>query len=452
MRTGLLSTAVVGDRFGFTDRAVIAIASSVLHYLGLITSNNSDLVVDKNKLRREKAKVRKYFTFKALSDAQALPSKGLYFDGRKDSTPSFGITKQISATIIGYFEGITRDLSQFLAIGCDGASVNTGWKSGAIRCLELKIGKLLHWVIYLLHFNELTMRYLFETLDGPTNGPKSSSGNIGKAFLTCKTLPATTIEIIDGELPTTGRRDLSKNQIYLIEISQAVQLVYCSEELARRTHGTLSLSRWLTTANRVLRLYVSFPAPSLKFKQIIELVMKVYTPNWFNIKSKHYLKYGAKHVWNTISRSRYLSQDLKDVVDGVICRNSFFALPENILLCMLKDERPHIRELAARRIIKSRESSSNVKSVRVFLRPKLNFEAAEYTEIIVLDKKNVKWDFVHFPCHSHAGQWRVKLVTEASSKLYGFQNKDGFIRSTFFSRLIMPESDHKSDFKPLPAD
>ncbi|GBO10275.1 hypothetical protein AVEN_107066-1 [Araneus ventricosus] len=331
MRPGLLSTAVVGDRFGFTDRAVIAIASSVLHYLGVITSNNSDLVVDKNKLRILR---------------------------------------------------ITRSLSQFLAIGCDGASVNTEWKSGAIRCLELKIGKLLHWVIYLLHFNELTLRYLFETLDGPTNGPKSSSGNIGKAFLTCKTLPATTIEIIDGELSTTGKRDLRKNQIYLIEISQAVQLVYCSEELARRTQGTLSHARWLTTANRVLRLYVSSPAPSLKFKQIIE----------------------------------YLSQDLKDVVDGVICRNSFFAHPENILLCMLKDERPHIRELAARRIIKSRESSSNVKSVRVFLRPKLNFEAADYTEIIVRDKKNVNWDFVHFPCHSHARQWRVKLVTEASSK------------------------------------
>ncbi|GBM46713.1 hypothetical protein AVEN_79793-1 [Araneus ventricosus] len=66
-------------------------------------------------------------------------------------------------------------------------------------------------------------------------------------------------------------------------------------------------------------------------------------------------KDGSKHVWNTISRSRYLSQDLKDVVTGVICRNPFFAHPENILLCMLKDERPYIRELAARRIIKFKE-------------------------------------------------------------------------------------------------
>ncbi|GBN98849.1 ATP-binding cassette sub-family A member 3 [Araneus ventricosus] len=86
MRLGLPSTAVVGDRFGVSDRAVDAIASSVLPDVGLITSNNSYLMVDGNKLIREKAKVRKDLEFQALSEAQALPLKGLYFDGRKDST------------------------------------------------------------------------------------------------------------------------------------------------------------------------------------------------------------------------------------------------------------------------------------------------------------------------------------------------------------------------------
>ncbi|GBL98450.1 hypothetical protein AVEN_187774-1 [Araneus ventricosus] len=84
MRLGLPSTPVVGDRCGVSDRDVAAIASSVLHDVGLITSNNSDLVVDENKLRREKAEVRKELKFQALSEAQALMLKG--FDGRKDST------------------------------------------------------------------------------------------------------------------------------------------------------------------------------------------------------------------------------------------------------------------------------------------------------------------------------------------------------------------------------
>ncbi|GBM54762.1 hypothetical protein AVEN_259935-1 [Araneus ventricosus] len=68
----LPSTPVVGDRCSVSDGAVAAIASTVLHDVGLITSNNSDLVVDENKLRREKAKVRKDLKFQALSEAQAL--------------------------------------------------------------------------------------------------------------------------------------------------------------------------------------------------------------------------------------------------------------------------------------------------------------------------------------------------------------------------------------------
>ncbi|GBO17599.1 hypothetical protein AVEN_10158-1, partial [Araneus ventricosus] len=59
MRLGLPSNPVVGDRFGVSDRAVAVIASSVLHDVGLITSNNSDLVVDENKLRREKLKLER---------------------------------------------------------------------------------------------------------------------------------------------------------------------------------------------------------------------------------------------------------------------------------------------------------------------------------------------------------------------------------------------------------
>ncbi|GBM05577.1 hypothetical protein AVEN_94839-1 [Araneus ventricosus] len=189
MRLCLPPTAVVGDRCAVSDRAVAEIASSVLHDVGLITSNSSDLVVDENKLLREKAKVRKDLKFQDLSEAQALPLKGLYFDDRKDSTlieervdtkrytrktkdkhlslieepglryithlsPSFGTAKQIFATVIGYFKGITRDLSQLLAIGYNSTSVNTGWKSGVIRCLEFKLGKPLQWVICLLHFDE----------------------------------------------------------------------------------------------------------------------------------------------------------------------------------------------------------------------------------------------------------------------------------------------------------
>ena len=73
MRVGLRSTAMVIDRFGVSERTVVAIASSDLHDVGLITRNNSDFVVDKKKLRREKIKYRKNLEFQAFSKAQVQP-------------------------------------------------------------------------------------------------------------------------------------------------------------------------------------------------------------------------------------------------------------------------------------------------------------------------------------------------------------------------------------------
>lgn len=46
-----------------------------------------------------------------------------------------------------------------------------------------------------------------------------------------------------------------------------------------------------------------------------------------------------------ISASRYLSTELKAIIDPVIQRNSYFAHPENLFLAMLTDPQKHIREL-----------------------------------------------------------------------------------------------------------
>lgn len=132
----------------------------------------------------KRLKVKKDLKIEALSESQALPFKGcisidstlkeekvntkrytriakgehLFLSNEPRShyiahlNLSFGTAKHISIFIIAYFEGITRDLSQLLAIGCDGRSINTRWKSSVN--LELKLGKPLQWVIYHLHFNE----------------------------------------------------------------------------------------------------------------------------------------------------------------------------------------------------------------------------------------------------------------------------------------------------------
>ncbi|GBN05823.1 hypothetical protein AVEN_268681-1, partial [Araneus ventricosus] len=141
------------------------------------------------------------------------------------------------------------------------------------------------------------------------------------------------------------RNLLSKGQQYLLDISNAITLRNCREDLANRDPGPLFHSRWLTAANRVLRLYRSSSDPSGNLTEIVGFILKSCIPGWFVIKKSKYFTDGPKHVFQAIQTSRYLSNELLQVVDPIIQRNAFFAHAENVLLAMLVDEREHIRGL-----------------------------------------------------------------------------------------------------------
>lgn len=512
MRVSLPATSKLVDRYRISNRASAAITSAVLQDIGIVSQTEKSFVIDKNKLRREKEKVRVRLQERSC-EAVNVPF-GLYFDGRRDRTltqakidgkvyrkqrtvehislilqpgseyfghvtPSSGSASSISKCIISYMSEKEVNVSNVIAVGCDGTNVNTGLKGGVIRILEEKLKKPLQWAICLLHFNELPFRHLFEHLDGKTTGPNSFSGPIGKSLSNCVSLQIANFQKIDFDLPIVTAKDLSTDQKYLLDISKAIQEGQCSIELARRYPGTIAHSRWLTTANRVLRLYVGTEEPSTALKTLVEYILKVYCTGWFSIKQKHSITNGAKHVWDIIQNSRYLPEELIQVIDPVISNNAYFAHPENILLAMLVDARPVIRELAVRRISKGRNSEySKSQKVRQFKIPTLNFKAQDYSDLIdwsllsesglleppvvtsfsLHDLRNLLNEdgsisnskfkrIAEMPCHTQAVERCVKLVTESSKTVCGERNRDGLIRTTLASRASMPSFDNKSKYK-----
>lgn len=146
----------------------------------------------------------------------------------------------------------------------------------------------------------------------------------------------------------------------------AVSSGICTPDLAARNPGKLSHSRWLTTANSILRLYVSKDKPSENQKTLPTDVMKVYmhyAPIWFHIKLKPSCIDGFRHVFKLIQLSRNLPVELQKVVDPVIQRNGYFASPENIIILgMLTDERKFIRELALRKNLKVRNNKDSTRT------------------------------------------------------------------------------------------
>ena len=133
---------------------------------------------------------------------------------------------------------------------------------------------------------------------------------------------------------------------------------------------------------------MEFSKPSENLKLLAEFVMKIYVPAWFWSKSQSSCVFGPINFFKMIQFSRYLSPNHRKIVDDVLQRNAFWAHSENVLLAMLYDENKHIRELAYRKILASRQQNHGTLSVlRKFRVPLLNFQAQSYVHML-------QWDLV----------------------------------------------------------
>lgn len=157
------------------------------------------------------------------------------------------------------------------------------------------------------------------------------------------------------------------------EICKAVFVGYCPQDLANRDPGTLSHSRWLTFADRLLRLYVGTAYPTPQPVSLATFVMKVYAPSWFTIKYNSTFRDGPRNLQLFISRFQYLPDNLMDIVKSVVQDNAYFAHAEDVLAAMLFDDRSYVRQLSIRRIMKARKSGEQTNDIRKFRNSKAEF-------------------------------------------------------------------------------
>ena len=139
----------------------------------------------------------------------------------------------------------------------------------------------------MLHCNELPLRALITKLDGDTSGSKGFKGPIGQQLLVDRKIlkiadypprDAQPITFLD-----TTTKELSTDQKYLLIASNAV--IFGKNKLdqdtlrflQRLSPGTMHHARWLTTANRLLRLYMSLEDPPNNLCKLIDYIVKVYS-------------------------------------------------------------------------------------------------------------------------------------------------------------------------------
>lgn len=506
----LVETAKVADRYHISNVAVAALSSAILMDYKVIDAENTQHIVDQSKVRRNRNAVRMEAT--KMQEANRTPLLGLYFDGRKDQTKVYknkkivmekqehislvqqpgsiyighitveeGDSRTVSEELVGYFDKKSISLANVKVMSCDGCPVNTGHENGIVVRLERMLQEPMQWIICLLHLNELPLRNLIKEHDGKTTGPNTFIGTIGKNLENCEKKQIVEFEQI--EFPYSGdREDISKSlnweQGYLFEICDAIANGECPRELGNKLPGKLSHSRWVTTANRLCRLYVSTPNPSKLLVTLVKYVMWVYAPTHFNIKQRPSVVFGAIHLANIIKASRFLDRPYLRTVHATISRNGFFAHHENLLLAILNDESEQVRYRGWRKILEIRNINNNNNQnlgIREFKIPQINFDAENYTEImdwenlantlppilrpfqffsddpkILAERKiseyELDFDILSMPCHTQSVERCVKIVTEASMEVCGEDRRDGYILNTLQSRQKMPIFRTKSDF------
>lgn len=100
--------------------------------------------------------------------------------------------------------------------------------------------------------------------------------------------------------PAEAVKNLSVDQRYLYDMCHAIENGVVNASLGMRNPGTLVHSRFLTTANRVLRYYVSVSSSTIKLTSLVEYIIKVYAPIWFNIKANESFLMGPKLIFELI--------------------------------------------------------------------------------------------------------------------------------------------------------
>ena len=179
-------------------------------------------------------------------------------------------------------------------LAVDSTTSNTGWKSGILAWLEKLAGQKFHWIVCMLHTNELGLRKLIQDLDGKTCSKTGFSGPLGKMLSNVEDMePNFNFKRIDVgpdmiKLSEDVVNDLSWDQKLLYKRCCAVRSGVLPRDVALCKSGPICHSRWLTTAETFIELYQSDHGLEGELLQrletIVTYIVSVYCPMWFEIK------------------------------------------------------------------------------------------------------------------------------------------------------------------------
>lgn len=418
---------------------------------------------------------KKYNTMRELEliSMSAEPG-GLYVTHLE---PEGGKGLDVAEAVLGFLREHNLDKS-WLIVGGDSTAANTGKHIGAFASLEKMLGRRLLWVLCMLHLNELPWRHIFVALDGPTSSHNTFQGVIGKILPRVEELEWSTkvekVQLGPGltELSEEVAADLSSDQRILYLAFMSVWTGVIRVELYSLTPGPISHSRWLTHCTRTLICHLKEHGLKGKHKKDLMMCVKFlvsnYVPMWFACKQHVRITDGPKHLHTQLKLLKVVKEPVLSIAKQNIAQNAYWAHPEVLLVAMLADNSKSIRSKAVEEVLKLRgDSNLGDDQPRLYEVPQINFNAKCYSGMIdwkmeviyepvltvkmskeeLLSLKDSPLTLPRYPSNTQSVERLVKQTSRAASSVAGFEARDGFLRASATSRMLLPKFESKKDFE-----
>ena len=403
------------ERFGLSDSAVAHMVNATNAKSSTISEDSPSEILYRSKVKR----IRKIMRSEKVEESKGKEPIAIGFDERQDKSkvevgkgikgckrfetkkvehcavifwpgeefvghvvPRDGTGAGLSQDIIQFFKDRETNLQSLKAVLTDGCNKMTGWKLGACSMIEEELITPLQRIVCFLHHLELPFGKVFEFYDGPTTGPESFSGPVGKTIMTdIWKLPIVTFAAVENptllldikSLPKEVFSTFNKDHQYIMRMVEAILTGEISEQWAQMKSGNVVQSRWTNTQSRCCRAYLSTVEPTFQLQRIVHFIIHVYAPLF--LKAKHFNKAedGPGLLVKEMQAVKLHCPPAElSVVQTCIQRNGFFGHPENVLLALLSSQDPGDRLFAVQQIqrirslkVKKRRTKKKVRAFKV---------------------------------------------------------------------------------------
>ena len=176
---------------------------------------------------------------------------------------------------------------------------------GAIRVVQVQVNRAIQVIVCLMHMTESPFKHLLQHLDGGKIKWTSTKGELGTKI---KNLNDNLVDLVEFTTVPTNVPDVESsifkeacNRERLHQLCLAISngKDHVDKKFIKYLYPVVSTIRWLTTAERVLGLYIREEEPSEAMKIMVKFTSQAYAPTHFEIflspgfenSSHHYLSY-----------------------------------------------------------------------------------------------------------------------------------------------------------------